>query len=701
MLEVALGSGMAFPACNHTKSSHPPSEVQPLGKQLVDMAGGLGAALPGYTIACEDVMAIPPGCRPPQYASLKLDPSKPDSLSTLNPAAFDLVVASLANVSDMNTEAILAQLRPLLVPGTFLLLKAQFSSDWQPLLNRAAFDQVIIWNEDQKPRDVLIQARCPPLPSSLPTAYLAADCPLIVQYAVGEEMRVQQELQHIDDSFDSSIWLTASEGVDADGLTGFGRTLIKEFPQWNVRIASFSNVYSEEDRQFIITSYLPQAGEEREFVIEEELRILCPRIVPMAPPDAAKDSLSVHKEPLQEHELRVEVQYSSPSDTGLWGVVGKVIEARGSAHSYLVGRDVVAVTADAPTSVVCLHRSAVVRLPSRVDRAAMATSVPALFFGGLTLGPGALKNPKRLQSKVVITHKEDRTAQVLSALCHMLDLSVTTLSSKPSPQDLYALKLQSADIVFSAFEEKSQVFAGCIPPDTCVASWRSAKSTHNAIRRDPWAVHDILNAVTKLPNMASILGSSSEPTSELTTMAPTKPRLFSPDKSYLLVGGMGSLGPSIALWMYQVSMQHFVSSHINLDVPRQRGARHVVLTSRSGKATLTKMADLAPSLVFDYLESLPDFSLVVEAADATDAKGMAGVLDHMVTPLGGCVFLSTAFDDRLFYYQDKESFSRSYCAKVGAVETMESLIDLSALDFVIGMSTATTWGNAGQANYTR
>ena len=606
MLEVAVGSGMVFPVCDHAQSSHHPSEVQPLGKQLVDMAGGLGAAFPGYTIACEDVSAISQDCRPPQCASLKLDPSKPDSLSSLDLAAFDLVVASLANISDMNTEAILAQLRPLLVPGAFLLLKAPFSSDWQSLLNRAALDQVFMWNEDQKPRDVLIQARRPPLPSSLPTAYLPADCPLIVKYAVGEEMRVQQELQHIDNSFDGSIWLTASEGVDADGLTGFGRTLIKEFPQWNVRIASFSNIYSEEDREFIITSYLPQTGEEREFVIEEGLRILSPRIIPMTPPDASADSLSVHKEPLQEHELRVEVQHCSLSDTGLWGVVGKVIEARGSAHSYLVGRDVVAVTADAPTSVVCLHRSAVVRLPSRVDRAAMATAVPALLFGGFTLGSGALTNPKRLQSKVIITHKEDRTAQILSALCHMLDLSVTTLSSKPSPQDLYALKLQSADIVFSAFEEESQVFAGCVPPDTCVVSWKSAKSTHNAIRRDPWAVHDILNAVMKLPNIASILGSISEPTSGLTTMAPTKPRLFSSDKSYLLVGGMGSLGPSIALWMYQVSMRHLVASHINPDVPRQRGARHVVLTSRSGKNTLAKMADLAPSLVFDYLESLPE-----------------------------------------------------------------------------------------------
>ena len=672
-----------------------------MGNQLVDMAGGLGAAFPAYTIACEDVTAISQDLKPLQYMSLILDPRKPDSLSSLDPAAFDLVVASLATTPDMHTEAILARLRPLLVPGAFLLLKAPFSSDWQPLLNRAAFDQIFTWNEQEKQRDVLIQARRAPLSSRLPTTHLNTGCPLIVKYAVGEEMRVQQDLKHIDESFHGSIWLIASEGVDADGLTGFGRTLMKEFPQWNLRIASFSNVYSQEDREYIVASYLPQTGEEREFVIEEELRILSPRIVPMAPPSASADFLSVHKESLQKHELRVEVQHCSFSDIGLWGVVGKVIEARGSAHSYLVGQDIVAVTNDAPAAVARIPRSAMVPLPSRVDRAAMATVAPVLVFGGLILGAGALTNPKRLRSKVIITNKEGRTAQTLSALCHMLGLSVTTLSSKPSPQELYALKIQSADVIFSGIEANSQVFAGCIPTDSCVASWTSAESTRNAIRRDPWVVYDVLNAVTKLPDIAAVLGSSSEPTSELTAMAPTRSRLFSAEKSYLLVGGMGSLGPFIALWMYHVSVRHLIGGHIDLDIAWQRGARHVVLTSRSGRATLTKMVDLAPSLVFDYLESLPDFSLVVEAADATDAKGMADVLSHMVAPLGGCIFLSTAFDDRLFYSQDRESFARSYSAKVGAVEAMESLVDFSTLDFVIGMSTAMTWGNAGQANYTR
>ncbi|TFY52512.1 hypothetical protein EVJ58_g9975, partial [Rhodofomes roseus] len=561
-----------------------------LGKQLVDLLDGLGAAPAAYTIAAVDVGAIAPEAKPQQYASVTVDATKPDSLASLDPAAFDLILGSVDTAPGVDVEAILRHLRPRLVPGGFLLLLAPPSRDWQSLLDQATFDQVLLSDEDDKRRDVLIQARCPALPTTLPTTYPVESSPVIVRYAVGEEMQVQDELKRIDDSYDQPIWLVSSDGADADGLTGFGRTLTKEFPQWNLRLASFASTYSDEDRAFIITNYLPQAGEEREFVIEEGLRIRSPRIVPMPPPSISVHSLPAHAEPLGEHELRVEVLHCSSSDTGLWGVVGKVVEANGSAHTYLVGRHVVAVVPDAPAPVARIHRSAMVRLPSRVDHAAMAVAAPALFVGGLMLGAGALTNPMRLRSRVVITHREDKTAQALSALCHMLDLSVTTLSSKPSPQELYALKLQPADILCTAFEKNSQLIAGFVPQDGTVVSWKSVGSTRAAIRRDPWVVHDVLNAITKLPDLASALAPSADPVTDIGAVARSESQLFSAEKTYLLVGGMGSLGPYIALWMYQ------------------HGARHVVLTSRSGRGALAKMADLAPSLVFEYLESLSDLS---------------------------------------------------------------------------------------------
>ncbi len=113
------------------------------------------------------------------------------------------------------------------------------------------------------------------------------------------------------------------------------------------------------------------------------------------------------------------------------------------------------------------------------------------------------------------------------------------------------------------------------------------------------------------------------------------------------------------------------------------------------------MQDSLPSRVFHYLEQQSDLALDMQAADATDANAMRRLINNLGKPLGGCIFLAATFDDRLFFAQNEKSFARSYSSKVGVIDALESIMDLSTLEFMISLSSGTIWGNAGQTNYTR
>jgi hypothetical protein len=126
-----------------------------------------------------------------------------------------------------------------------------------------------------------------------------------------------------------------------------------------------------------------------------------------------------------------------------------------------------------------------------------------------------------------------------------------------------------------------------------------------------------------------------------------------------------------------------------------------VLTSRSGRKSLEKLGDSLPARVFHYVENLPGIKLNIAAADATDVDAMHSLVTNLAAPLAGTIFLAAIFDDRFFFSQDKESFKRSFDGKVGSMATLEAIVDIHKLDFVISLSSGTIWGNAGQTNYTR
>ena len=116
--------------------------------------------------------------------------------------------------------------------------------------------------------------------------------------------------------------------------------------------------------------------------------------------------------------------------------------------------------------------------------------------------------------------------------------------------------------------------------------------------------------------------------------------------------------------------------------------------------TLKRRGDFIAERILCYLQSLPDVTVCVEAADAASAEAMSTLAKNIDRPLGGCMLMTGLFSDGMFASHTNESFERPFAAKTEAFSALESTIDLPSLDFVIAFSSVSgVFGNAGQTNY--
>ncbi|KAJ7628924.1 hypothetical protein FB45DRAFT_1004360 [Roridomyces roridus] len=158
--------------------------------------------------------------------------------------------------------------------------------------------------------------------------------------------------------------------------------------------------------------------------------------------------------------------------------------------------------------------------------------------------------------------------------------------------------------------------------------------------------------------------------------------VFNPDKTYVLVGGIGSLGAAVAVYM------------------AQNGARHIVVTSRSGRETLCAQKHLISRRMFAYLESLEYLDIRLEAVDGASSEAMSTLFGSISTPLGGCLILSGILADGLFATLAASEFSNVIAAKTGVLTALRQAVDTSTFDFVVAFSSLTAIiGTPGQANY--
>jgi hypothetical protein len=103
----------------------------------------------------------------------------------------------------------------------------------------------------------------------------------------------------------------------------------------------------------------------------------------------------------------------------------------------------------------------------------------------------------------------------------------------------------------------------------------------------------------------------------------------------------------------------------------------------------------------DYLQSLPDLDLRLEACDATSVEALTTLVSSLDHPIAGCILTAAVLADRLYLKQDAESFPAPFKPKTDAYFALEKVIAIDKLDFLLAISSVASFGAAGQTNYAR
>ncbi|KAF3769442.1 hypothetical protein M406DRAFT_20616, partial [Cryphonectria parasitica EP155] len=153
-------------------------------------------------------------------------------------------------------------------------------------------------------------------------------------------------------------------------------------------------------------------------------------------------------------------------------------------------------------------------------------------------------------------------------------------------------------------------------------------------------------------------------------------RLFSRDKTYVLVGLAGQLGQSLCEWM------------------SRNGAGHVCLTSRNPKQDPKWQASLQKA----------GTTVKFFAMDVTDEKDVSKVINDIrasCPPIAGVANGAALFHDAPFTQMTLEMMTSVTRPKIEGTRNLDQVFGADSLDFFIVFSSLTSViGNSGQSNYT-
>ncbi|EMD62135.1 hypothetical protein GGP41_002398 [Bipolaris sorokiniana] len=154
------------------------------------------------------------------------------------------------------------------------------------------------------------------------------------------------------------------------------------------------------------------------------------------------------------------------------------------------------------------------------------------------------------------------------------------------------------------------------------------------------------------------------------------PFYFKPDATYVLSGGLGGLGRSIARWIVN------------------RGARNLLFLSRSGKIT-PAVAEMEKHLVEQKCQ------VRIEKCDVTDSADLERVLKECksLPPIKGVIQGAMQLSDSIFENMTYENYMSAVNPKVLGSWNLHKHLPKDLDHFVLLSSATGILGNRGQANY--
>jgi len=388
----------------------------------------------------------------------------------------------------------------------------------------------------------------------------------VIEYKHGKEMALHAQLLALDATASCIVYFTALAGSDGDSAVGFVRSLRREYLSWTTYLVVFDRAWTDDNIGLAVEmiSKMPQV--ELELMVNASGLVYVPRIVscdapknvvsPFNPrePWQLKGSSVIHcSPPIPDcHSAIVQVQSVNRSDDQLWSFIGRL----GSTHKSIMG-----ITACPVGNLIVSPLDSMVDVPATLGTDA-STGPPAvaLAIAVLAIGPTYFSNPARFRGEILVTHADTQTSIRIVQLYLMRGFRVTTLRQHVTETDISRLPHGRFRVIVSEYSDPAtlNLLSRLLTANGTTFPWKHpGKGLQSLLACDPWLIGNAIGLGLDvagneldipMPNISELI------TTKAGDPVHVKSHLFSPEKAYLLVGGVGSLGVQISQWMYRVGM---------------------------------------------------------------------------------------------------------------------------------------------------
>ncbi|OCH84204.1 putative polyketide synthase [Obba rivulosa] len=517
----------------------------------------------------------------------------------------------------------------------------------------------------------------------------------VFDYTLGHETDLQWEFSGLNIMQELDIWILAAEGQDGGAALGMVRALRREYLSWTIHLVVFPSSYSEEMRQECLERLPSCMEDELDIVISPSGVPMVPRMVPLSQLPPENKGAIAHD--ISTGQILARTLHSS-TYRNVSAVIASVVDANGTGLQE--GSTVVTLTADIAGAMVTIDAAIACTMPSTLlqHASAVVDAIPAYVAAILAPGMAAFGSPSRLQSlRILLTHSDTSFGRNIAHVYSDKHLQLTQVTEDVRVLDLLRLGDQSFDLVVSGYGDRAheRVLSSLLRPGRGkLFMWNDPLTGLAGLAgHDPYTVADALQQALRLLEVRAHNPHENlipDPSKTLRTgvIANTETRAvrnqaaFRADGAYLILGGIGSIGANLALYMYQ------------------RGARHIVVTSRSGEKSLHRSTNVMLRRMFEYLKGLKDLRISFVAVDATSRSAMRTLLGAIEPRVTGCIILTAVLSDRVFQHLEEEEFNAVFASKIGVLQAVKDTMDMSNLDFTVAFSSVSgLFGTGGQSNY--
>jgi len=367
------------------------------------------------------------------------------------------------------------------------------------------------------------------------------------------------------------IWVLSNLNDDGFAARGFTRTLRKELFSLNLRLVLLDERWKTHCQRDIVHKLSNIPDLEHEVFIDHQGFIQVPRMVEIESTSAPanghrslphlwsldKQQVVAFSPPkLSAGFVTVRITHSSPSEGGLRGFSG-FIENPGSS-SWEKQSPVFGVYHGDLSNCISIHEAQIAPVEN-IDHACiyadMALPLTILSF---CFGVGVFEDPKGLVGKHIGSTEHSFVSVYLQRLLSKFGAQSSVVTNEASVDTLTAISECDAVLCGYSTPEDIQFIKSNLRRNAWLVHWNdSTCGLQRSIALNPWLVADTLRAATGvIPFLmdSGTLTYSRKPEDNLElSQVKAKDALLDSSKVYLLIGGIGSIGLHIALWMYKVN----------------------------------------------------------------------------------------------------------------------------------------------------